>query len=204
MTGCPRGCGQPATADRQHPGARRSAGDRCQRVSDRPRERACRHRRCGSRPGGALGGLHPLRARRQRRRRTGRGRRHAKRVPVAVPRPRVLAREDRDHRPADLRSEQGRVRSVSLTAAGCLRAKRLGNAGLYRQDAPVDLVQPRAQRRADRLDHAGARGTGVRRCGVRLPRCAGTSAPCLGSLRGPPRCTSTSISAARSSASRDG
>ena len=50
-----------------------------------------------------------------------------------------------------------------------LRAQRLRPpAGVHRQDAPVDLVRPHAEGRADGLDHARPRGQGLRRRRVHL------------------------------------
>ena len=67
-----------------------------------------------------------------------------------------------------------------------LRAQRLRPpAGLHRQDPPVDLVGPRAQGRADRLDDAGARGPRPRWAPASSTRCAARCAPCPASAGNP-------------------
>ena len=59
---------------------------------------------------------------------------------------------------------------AAATQLDDLRAQRLRRpAGLHRQDAPVDLVRPDAQGRADRLAAAGARGARLGRRRVHLP-----------------------------------
>ena len=116
----------------------------------------------------------PLRRRRARRRRARRGRRRGRErgepLPAALPRRRVAAREDRDHRDEGLRRRRRRLRPGREHLDRPLRAQRLRRAAdLRRQDPPVDLVGPEAPRCADGLADAGARGPRVGRRRVHLP-----------------------------------
>ena len=98
---------QPAQADRERAAARRDARRRDQRLPDRPPLRARRDppgRRVDGRPRRRV---HPLRRRRCRRGRPGRGRRRgvrrAERVPLPLSRRRLAGGEDRDGRHQGLR-----------------------------------------------------------------------------------------------------
>jgi formate--tetrahydrofolate ligase len=81
-----------------------------------------------------------------------------------------LREKDRGRGHAGLRRGRSQLLHPGRQAARHLRAGRFRPpAGVHRQDAPVDLVRPRAQGRADRLDPARPRGPGVGRRGLRVP-----------------------------------
>ena len=105
------------------------------------------HRRDRGRDGGARRAVQPLRRRRPRcdgarRGRRRRGRR-AVRVHAALPGRGHPARQDRDHRDADLRRRRRRVRPGGRPAARQLRAQRLRPpADLHGQDPALALHDP--------------------------------------------------------------
>ena len=136
-------------------------------------QRAPGHQGHRRRPGSPVGGMHPFRRWRTRRRRTGRGggrgRRRAVGIPFPLPRLGSLREKIATWPPGST------APTASTTPAGRrpdrhLRAGRVRTpARLHRQDPPVHLVRPRAQRRADRLAAAGQRGAGLGRRRIRLP-----------------------------------
>ncbi len=135
--------------------------------------------------------------RRRRRRGAGGGQDHRVRpqqAQAALSRRDAAARKDPHHRPRNLsrqghRGGQGGARPARLVRGDGLRQA----AGVHRQD-PVQLLhQPRPQGRAGRSHHPGARGSAVRRRGVRrgdLRRHHDHARPAQGSRRRFDRCRS--------------
>ena len=164
--------GQPAQADREHPHPRGLTGRRDQRVPERSPHRAS----------GSV--ISPRRWV------------HAPQSACTSPR---VAREPsssprRSLRPATSRRTSGsstptrplreKIETVATKIYGAARVEYSGGsqtarqlreerlrslAGLYRQDAAVDLVRSVAQGRADRLDDAGPRGARLGRRRLRVP-----------------------------------